>query len=283
MGTRVPGQRADAAGDGRPRPPPVPGQLVAEPRLRRIRARRRSASPTTASSSRSSGRRSTARPSRARPCRSSTTSSGSSRPSPTASAASTPERSRRPRSPSTSTSRPPPTTSGCGSPSASPTSPACCSSTPQDEQALLSWQSGVYYADGTPKASFWAVRDSLDRTRGGSITRCDGLALDVVAHERPLPRPARVRERDAGHALPVHARLRMGAQGDADDHGRRRRHRARLRPLRPDARRVAPRPQARLGPGAALADRDAGGEPRRHRHPGERRAATGVTQGAPTE
>ena len=48
-----------------------------------------------------------------------------------------------------------------------------------DETALLSWQSGVYYADGTPKASLNAVRDSLDRTRGGSIARCDGLALDV--------------------------------------------------------------------------------------------------------
>ncbi len=48
-----------------------------------------------------------------------------------------------------------------------------------DETALLSWQSGVYYADGTPKASLTAVRDSLDRTRGGSITRCEGLALDI--------------------------------------------------------------------------------------------------------
>ena len=48
-----------------------------------------------------------------------------------------------------------------------------------DETALLSWQSGVYYADGTPKASLTAVRDALDRVRGGSITRCEGLALDV--------------------------------------------------------------------------------------------------------
>ncbi len=49
----------------------------------------------------------------------------------------------------------------------------------QDEPALLSWQSGVYYADGTPKSSFWGIRDALDRTRGGSIGRCDGMALDV--------------------------------------------------------------------------------------------------------
>jgi hypothetical protein len=59
----------------------------------------------------------------------------------------------------------------------------------QDEGALLSWQSGVYYADGTPKASFWAVRDSLDRTRGGSITRCDGLALDVSLTNVRFPGP----------------------------------------------------------------------------------------------
>ncbi len=50
----------------------------------------------------------------------------------------------------------------------------------QDEKALLSWQSGVYYADGTPKSSFWAVRDSLSRVRGGSIARCEGMALDVA-------------------------------------------------------------------------------------------------------
>jgi hypothetical protein len=49
----------------------------------------------------------------------------------------------------------------------------------QDERALLSWQSGVYYADGTPKSSFWAVRDSLSRMRGGSIAHCEGMALEV--------------------------------------------------------------------------------------------------------
>ena len=58
-----------------------------------------------------------------------------------------------------------------------------------DEEALLSWQSGVYYADGTPKASFWAVRDALDRTRGGSVTRCDGLALDVSLTNVRFPGP----------------------------------------------------------------------------------------------
>ncbi len=59
----------------------------------------------------------------------------------------------------------------------------------QDESALLSWQSGVYYADGTPKASLPAVRDSLDRTRGGSIARCDGLSLDVGLTNVRFPGP----------------------------------------------------------------------------------------------
>ena len=58
-----------------------------------------------------------------------------------------------------------------------------------DENALLSWQSGVYYADGSPKASFWAVRDSLDRARGGSIAHCDGLALDVKITNLRFPGP----------------------------------------------------------------------------------------------
>jgi len=58
-----------------------------------------------------------------------------------------------------------------------------------DEKALLSWQSGVYYADGTPKASFRAVQDSLERARGGSIARCDGLALDVKLLTLRFPGP----------------------------------------------------------------------------------------------
>ena len=33
------------------------------------------------------------------------------------------------------------------------------------------------------------MRDSLDRTRGGSIARCDGLALDVALDQRALPGP----------------------------------------------------------------------------------------------
>ena len=58
-----------------------------------------------------------------------------------------------------------------------------------DETALASWQSGVYYADGTPKSSFWAVRDSLARARGGSIAPCDGMALEVSPLGVRFPAP----------------------------------------------------------------------------------------------
>ncbi len=60
----------------------------------------------------------------------------------------------------------------------------------QDEPALPSWQSGVYYADGTPKASLFAVRDALARARGGSVARCDGLSLDVAATRLRFPSQA---------------------------------------------------------------------------------------------
>ena len=48
-----------------------------------------------------------------------------------------------------------------------------------DETALAAWQSGLYYADGSPKTSLPAVRDALAATRGGSIGRCDGLSLTI--------------------------------------------------------------------------------------------------------
>ena len=51
----------------------------------------------------------------------------------------------------------------------------------QDEPALATWQSGVYYADGTAKTSLYAVRDALARARSGSVAHCEGLALDVKA------------------------------------------------------------------------------------------------------
>jgi hypothetical protein len=51
----------------------------------------------------------------------------------------------------------------------------------QDERALPGWQSGVRYVDGTAKSSLTPVTESLDRTTGGSITRCPGVQLAVRA------------------------------------------------------------------------------------------------------
>jgi hypothetical protein len=48
-----------------------------------------------------------------------------------------------------------------------------------DEGALDRWQSGLFYADGTPKSSLPAVRTALNRTAGGSISRCPGVQLPV--------------------------------------------------------------------------------------------------------
>jgi hypothetical protein len=49
----------------------------------------------------------------------------------------------------------------------------------RDERSRATWQSGVYYVDGTPKSSLSRVTDALDRATGGSIARCPGLSLTV--------------------------------------------------------------------------------------------------------
>jgi hypothetical protein len=49
----------------------------------------------------------------------------------------------------------------------------------RDERARAAWQSGIHYADGSPKSSRTRVTKALDRTTGGSITRCPGLELPV--------------------------------------------------------------------------------------------------------
>jgi hypothetical protein len=63
----------------------------------------------------------------------------------------------------------------------------------QDEPGLPNWQSGIYYADETPKSSLYAVRDALARTRAGSIARCDGLGLDVTATKVRFPTQGELR------------------------------------------------------------------------------------------
>ncbi len=51
----------------------------------------------------------------------------------------------------------------------------------RDERGRANWQSGIHYVDGTPKTSRARVTEALDRTTGGSITRCPGVQLPVHA------------------------------------------------------------------------------------------------------
>jgi hypothetical protein len=46
-----------------------------------------------------------------------------------------------------------------------------------DEQNLLGWQSGLYYADETPKSSLAAVRAAAIRARRNEIATCPGLSV----------------------------------------------------------------------------------------------------------
>ena len=46
-----------------------------------------------------------------------------------------------------------------------------------DEKERPAWQSGVYYVDGTPKASLPAVKRAADESRRGVVARCAGMAL----------------------------------------------------------------------------------------------------------
>ena len=46
-----------------------------------------------------------------------------------------------------------------------------------DEKDLSGWQSGVYYADDTPKASLPIVKAAIAQSRRGVVASCPGLAL----------------------------------------------------------------------------------------------------------
>jgi hypothetical protein len=150
---------------------PYPSTRGSRPRLR-IRGRRRSRSPTTASWSSCSEGRSTGRASAARRSRSSTTSSACRRNSPTTSGSCTPTRiCRRRWTLSTRQRRAASTARRSSWPPASPTSWGSSSSTSPTKADLDRWQSGIYYADDTPKSDFSAVRSAAVAARAGTLVK----------------------------------------------------------------------------------------------------------------
>jgi hypothetical protein len=50
-----------------------------------------------------------------------------------------------------------------------------------DETELAGWQSGLFYADGTAKASLGVVRETMDAIAGGTAGKCPLLVNPVVA------------------------------------------------------------------------------------------------------
>jgi Bacterial Ig domain len=56
----------------------------------------------------------------------------------------------------------------------------------EDEAALSAWQSGVFYADGTPKSSLAPVRDAMAAARNGTLTSCPDTTAPVVSVTPPV-------------------------------------------------------------------------------------------------
>ena len=55
----------------------------------------------------------------------------------------------------------------------------------EDESDLSGWQSGVFYADGTPKSSLAAVRDAAAAARAGTLTSCPDTTAPTVTVAPP--------------------------------------------------------------------------------------------------
>ena len=63
-----------------------------------------------------------------------------------------------------------------------------------DEPALDRWQSGLYYANGTPKSSLPGVRDAIIKIRRGIITQCAALRVTPKLRYLLWPRRAALRK-----------------------------------------------------------------------------------------
>ena len=193
---RVPEERPGAAGHGRLLVPSLPAQLE--------RPRRRAALGSGPSRADRPGRaRATARqgastaPARsAGGCRSSTTSSGSSRRSRRRSASCTAASSRRRRGRCRRRRRRRRTGARSSSPTASRTSPAMLLFHTHDEPGRPGWQSGLVYADGSPKTSLEPVRRAIE-------SRARTHSARARSRRRCLPRsrPPNVRSRSDASAL----------------------------------------------------------------------------------
>jgi hypothetical protein len=57
-----------------------------------------------------------------------------------------------------------------------------------DEQNGRTWQSGVYYADDTPKASLAPVRAAIESLRDGTLSGCAGAAGSTSVKSLSLPK-----------------------------------------------------------------------------------------------
>jgi len=55
----------------------------------------------------------------------------------------------------------------------------------EDESGLPGWQSGLFYADGTPKSSLDAVRDAAAAARAGTLTACPDTSAPTVTVAPP--------------------------------------------------------------------------------------------------
>ena len=156
---------------------------------------------------------------RDRRCRSSTASSASSRRSRERRRRSTRAPSRPRRSPSARRRRPRTTSRRSRSPSASRPSRACCVFLSRDERARASLAVGHplrrRHAEDEPAR---ASRSSLDRTTGGSITRCPGVELAGADRVSPVRHALGREARRLPRQLPLRPRLPLlGARRERRD------------------------------------------------------------------
>jgi len=56
-----------------------------------------------------------------------------------------------------------------------------------DERALAAWQSGPFYADGTPKSSFDAIHQAVNAARAGTLASCPDRKPPSVSISGPTP------------------------------------------------------------------------------------------------